>query len=87
MGSASGDQVTVKVLMVHRDEPSAPYYTVGLPDGKGERQTSLERLEKPGGSLHDLGGADNLIDALFGIELESELACNESMEETKVIYY
>ncbi len=77
--------MTVKVLKVHCDDPSAPYYTIGLPDGKGEKQTSLERLEKPGGSLHDLGGADNLIDALFGIEMESELTCNESTEETKVI--
>ncbi len=76
--------MTVKVLKVHHDDPSAPYYTIGLPDGKDEKQTPLERLEKIGGSLHDLGGADNLIDALFGIEMEQELTCNESTDEPKV---
>ncbi len=87
MYSSSGDRIMVKILNIHHDDPSAPYYTIGLPDDKGEKQTSLERLEKPGGSLHDLGGAHNVIDALFGIEMEQELTCNESTDESKVVVY
>jgi hypothetical protein len=52
-----------------------------------EKQTDLAHLEKEGGSLKDLGGAQNVIDALFGIELEQELTCQECPEEAKVVKY
>merc|ERR1719502_1844993 len=42
--------------------------------------TLANTLKQPHG-LKDLGGAGNLIDALFGMEMETVTTCDESPEE------
>ena len=73
-------RLPAQVVAVHPPgEPGAePYFTVTV-DGK-EKQTVASRLEHPG-ILTDLGGAQNSVDALFGIEMEETLTCEESKEE------
>lgn len=68
-----------RVVKVHSDAEGAHYTirTLGT-DGK-EKNTTAEHLSKVFG-LSDLGKADNLVDALFGLEMEEEFKCEESGE-------
>ncbi|CAM9673788.1 unnamed protein product [Heterosigma akashiwo] len=42
-------------------------------------------LKEPAGGLPGLGGAENLVDALFGLEVEETLTCEECPEEPAVV--
>lgn len=67
------------MLKVHPDAEGAHYTirTLGK-DGK-EKNTTAEHISKVF-ALSDLGKATNLVDALFGLEMEEEFKCEESGE-------
>ncbi|CAM9740054.1 unnamed protein product [Ectocarpus sp. 4 AP-2014] len=68
-----------KVIKVHPDSEGV-HYTI-LPEGKDakEKNTTGQRISKVH-ALTDLGNADNVMDALFGLEMEEEFTCEESGE-------
>lgn len=68
-----------KVVKVHPDAEGA-HYTIRMlgKDGK-ERNTTADHISKVF-ALPDLGKATNLVDALFGLEMEEEFKCDESGE-------
>ncbi|CAM9746338.1 unnamed protein product, partial [Hapterophycus canaliculatus] len=81
-----------RVLKVHPDA-EGPHYTI-LPHGKDakEKNTTADRISKARSAcysrtlvhaLTDLGKADNVMDALFGLEMEETFKCEES-DESKV---
>lgn len=49
-----------------------------------ETMLSLSNALKQANSLPDLGGANNLIDAIFGLDMETVDECTECPEESKV---
>ncbi|CAM9907516.1 unnamed protein product, partial [Phaeothamnion confervicola] len=72
-GSVEESEATV--VRVHR-EASRPYYTIKLKGSDNEKQTTADHLRKAT-ALPDLGGASNVVDALFGLEMEETLTCQE----------
>ncbi|CAM9848506.1 unnamed protein product [Scytosiphon promiscuus] len=68
-----------RVIKVHPDA-EGPHYTI-LPHGKDakEKNTTADRISKVH-ALTDLGKADNVMDALFGLEMEETFTCEESGE-------
>eukprot|EP00752_Nemacystus_decipiens_P016309 g14585.t1 len=78
--TAEGEkEVRARVVKVHPDADGA-HYTI-LPQVKDakEKNTTAERISKVH-ALTDLGKADNVVDALFGLEMEEEFTCEESGE-------
>ncbi|CAM9587800.1 unnamed protein product, partial [Discosporangium mesarthrocarpum] len=75
---ADGKEEVGKLVKVHQDLEEA-HYTVRLGTNGREKNTDSARLRKMHG-LADLGSANNLIDALFGLEMEEELKSEESGE-------
>ncbi|CAM9153944.1 unnamed protein product [Chrysoparadoxa australica] len=83
---ATGKSSRATVMKVHR-EAGEPYYTISLgpkdAKDKKEKQTDAAHLKKAD-ALTELGQASNLIDALFGVEMEEELKCTECDDEPVV---
>lgn len=78
-GGDDAKEERARVVKVHPDAEGA-HYTIRMmgKDGK-EKNTEASRVSKVY-ALTDLGKANNLVDALFGLEMEDEFKCEESGE-------